>query len=98
MQQQHFLDFARVDVGAAADDHVLAAVLEREESVLVQRAHVTGEEPAVPQGCGAGLGIAPIAGHDRVAAHQNFTDFAQRERRAAGIRDPDLDRCLGHAY
>jgi hypothetical protein len=31
--QQHFLDLARIDVAAAADDHVLGAVLQRQEAV-----------------------------------------------------------------
>ena len=34
--EQDLLDLARIDVGAAADDHVLGAVLERKESVCIQ--------------------------------------------------------------
>src|ERR1700751_1923348 len=34
MTQQHFLDLARIDVAAAADDHVLGAVTQCQKSVL----------------------------------------------------------------
>src|SRR5712691_13316130 len=40
--EQHFLDLPRVDVGAAGDDHVLGAVLEREIALGVERADVAG--------------------------------------------------------
>ena len=48
-RQQHLLDLARVDVGAAADQQVLAAVLQGQEAILVQAADVAGPEPAVAQ-------------------------------------------------
>ena len=48
-RQQHLLDLARIDVGAAADQQVLAAVLQGEEAVVVQAADVAGPEPAVAQ-------------------------------------------------
>ena len=38
MGEQRFFDFARIDVGAAADDDVLAAVFEGEETFFVERA------------------------------------------------------------
>src|SRR5918996_813906 len=46
MAQQHLLDLARVDVGAARDDQVLGAVAQREEAVRVDRADVAGVQPA----------------------------------------------------
>jgi hypothetical protein len=47
--QQHFLDLARIDVGAAADDHVLGAVLQRQEAVGIEAADVAGMQPATAQ-------------------------------------------------
>src|SRR5262249_39435186 len=43
------LDLARVDVGAAGDDHVFLAVSDVQVSVLVQVPDVPGMEPAVPE-------------------------------------------------
>jgi hypothetical protein len=40
MLQQHLFHFARVDVGAAADDEVFAPVFERDEAIFILAAHV----------------------------------------------------------
>ena len=47
MRAEDFLDLARVDIRAAADDQVLLAVRNVEVAVLVQEAHVTRVVPAV---------------------------------------------------
>src|SRR5205085_7064158 len=47
MPRQHVLDLHRVDVLAAADDHVVHAAGHVELAVGVQPAHVAGEVPAV---------------------------------------------------
>jgi hypothetical protein len=44
---EDLLDLARVDVVAAADDHVLLAVDDEEVAVLVDAGHVARVEPAV---------------------------------------------------
>jgi hypothetical protein len=44
---EDLLDLARVDVVAAADDHLLLAVDDEEVAVVVDLAHVAGAEPAV---------------------------------------------------
>src|SRR5690606_40538532 len=56
--QQHVFDFARIDVGTAADDHILRPVPDGEEPVLVQRADVAGMQPASAQRLRGGLGIS----------------------------------------
>ena len=53
---ERLLDLPRVDVVAAADDHVLHAVDDEEVAVLVAVAEVAGVEPAAPHGLGGGLG------------------------------------------
>ena len=42
MLEQHLLDLAWIDVGAARDDDVLGAVLEREIAFRIERADVAG--------------------------------------------------------
>src|SRR4051812_41282080 len=50
------LDLAREHVEAAGDDHVLGAVDDVPEAVLVLTGDVTGVHPAVAEGLGRGLG------------------------------------------
>ena len=47
MLAQHRLEVARVEVEAAADDHVLAAVEQGEEAVVVEAADVAGADEAL---------------------------------------------------
>ena len=47
---QHRLEVARVEVEAAADDHVLAAIDEREEAVVVEAADVAGADEPLARG------------------------------------------------
>ena len=59
------LDLDAVDVLAAADDHVLLAVGDEEEALVVEVADVAGVEPAVGvDRLGGGLGLVPVAGHE----------------------------------
>src|ERR1700683_3083987 len=66
--QQNFLDLARIDVAAAADDHVLGAILQREEAFFIECAHVAGMQPAGAQRLGGRLWIIPVAFHHHFAA------------------------------
>src|SRR5580692_9576222 len=52
MAQQNLLDLARIDVAAAADDHVLRPVAQRDEPVRVHAAEIAGMEPAAAQRLG----------------------------------------------
>src|ERR1700739_3691499 len=65
-----------VDIAAAADHDVFGAVTQREISPFVERAHVAGVKPAVLQGAARGIGVVPVAGHHRVTAADDLTDFA----------------------
>ena len=53
---EDLLDLARVDVVAAADDHVLLAVDDEEVAVLVDGRHVAGVQPAVADRLGGRVG------------------------------------------
>jgi hypothetical protein len=94
MRLQHFLDLARIDVGAAADDQILRPILERQESVAVLRAEIAGVQPAAGERIRRSLGVAPIALHHRRPAHQYFADGAGDERRIPRAADPDFDARL----
>src|SRR6266536_1587932 len=89
--EQHFLDLARIDVGAAGDDHVLGAVLEREIALRVERADVAGVQPAAAQRCRARFRVAPITRHHHVAAAQNLPGLAGRQLAVLRVGDLDFD-------
>src|ERR1700726_3771877 len=67
------LDLGGIDVPAAADDHVLDAVDDVDEAVLIHASGIAGMDPAVAQRRRRLLGLVPIAQHGVGAAH---TDLA----------------------
>ena len=84
------LDLGRVDVLAAADHHVLGAVDDVDEAVLVPRRHVAGPHPAaaVAEDLGGEVGPAPVADHVRRALDDDLADGrAVARRRDAGLVD-----------
>ena len=82
MLEEHLFDLARVDVVAAADHEVLAAVDDEEKAVLIDVSEVSGVEPAVAEGLGGGLFPAEVALHHVVAADDDLADvvLARRQR------------------
>src|SRR6266508_5309327 len=70
--QQHLLDLARIDIGAARDDQVLGAVLEREIAVGIEDADIAGVQPAAAQGLCTRIRVFPVAGHDHIAAAKDL--------------------------
>ena len=61
-REQQFLDLARIDVLAAADDHVLEPALDRAVAALVHRAQIAGVQPAVGvDGRGRRAGVLEVA-------------------------------------
>src|SRR5712691_6985484 len=87
------LDLTRVDVEAASDDHLLLAIDDEEEAVLVDIAQVAGVEPAAFEGFDVGLGLVPVTLHDIVATNHDLTDvvLARGELLVVDVEDPDLD-------
>ena len=84
------LDFDRVDVLAAGNDHVLDAVDDEDEAVFVHVTAVAGVHPAIDHGAGGLLRPLPITHHDIVAAHDDLTDGAEGNRLVVGIDDAHL--------
>ena len=89
--QQHLLNLARIDVHAARDDHVLRAILERQEAIFIEAADIAGVEPAALEGGRVGLGVLPVAGHDDFAPHAHLAGLAGWERVVVLIDDLDLN-------
>ena len=79
------------DVLAAGDDHVLLAVGEIEEAVLVHVADVAAAQPIAEEGGARLLGVAPVAARDLGTAQADLAAFAGRERAAVLVADLDLD-------
>src|SRR5207302_1321397 len=84
------LDLERRDVLAAADDHVLEAVDDVEEALLVEDADVARIEPAVAECAPCRLRILPVAREDLRAADDDLAGLAGRHGLSIGIDDPDL--------
>ena len=88
MLVEHLLDLARVDVVAAADDHVLLAVDDVEVAVVVDAPDVAGAEPAVGVDRGRRrVGTAPVALHHVVPADGDL----------AAVQQAHLDAVHGQA-
>jgi len=78
MRDNHFLEFAGIDVVAAAEDHVLFAVNDRKKTFGIHHADVAGVKPAVTKGFGGRLGAVVITFHHVVAADHDLAAFAAR--------------------
>src|SRR5712691_5249684 len=93
-EQQH-LDIGGIDVEAAGNDHVLLAVEQDDEAVLVDAAHVAGlEEQAavlvVPEEVARLVGLLVVALHHHLAAPGKLADLALRQHLALLVEDHDL--------
>jgi hypothetical protein len=64
--EQHGLDFARVDVLTAPDDHFPAASLDADVAAFIHRPEVAGAQPAVVvDRRRGGLGVTEVSGMTR---------------------------------
>ena len=97
MAVQRLLHLGAVDVLAARHDHVLRAVDEEQEALLVEVAQVPGHVPAVAQRRLRLRGLVPVAGGDVLAPDLHLADLAGRARLAGHRVDRphlDADRAL----
>src|SRR6185437_8893973 len=96
MAKQNFLELARVDVLAPANDHVLQPSLDRAIAPCIHRTEVAGVQPSfrVDRRPGGSL-VLEISMHDVIAARAYFTDLADRDRLSCARID-DLDLDIGH--
>src|SRR5277367_4016113 len=99
MGVKKFLDFARIDVFAAADNHVFQASGDAEIAVGAHGCKVAGVQPAFGvNGAGGGVGVLIVTFHIGVAAGAELALFADRDDRALGGDDFDLGFRAGAAY
>src|SRR5579872_4088621 len=75
MGVENLFDFARVDVLAAANDHILETTDNAHVALGVHHSEIARMQPAAGVDCfGGALGLLPIALHHRIAA---ATDLAR---------------------
>ena len=97
MQQQHLLHLPGIDVRPAAHDQVLAAILEREESVGVEGAQVSRPKPAVAQRARGAFEVVPVARHHHLAAHAHLAYLARWQLAPAIVADRNAHHALRQA-
>src|SRR5579871_1069870 len=95
--EQHLLDLARINVGAAGNDHVLGAVLEREIALGVEDADIAGVQPAALERGFARLRIFPVTRHHHVALAENFAGRVRGQGAILRVRNLHLDASEGPA-
>src|SRR6516225_4696824 len=95
MAVEKFLDLARIDVFAAADDHVLDAADDVAIALGVDSGEVAGMHPArrIDRLAGARF-VIPIAEHHGIAARQQLARRAGRHDAPLAIDDFHLDMRL----
>ena len=83
---EHLLDLARIDVEAAAKNHVLLAVHDRVAAVGIPHPDVAGVEPAAAQRLLRGVGSLQVALHDVVSADADLSHGHVGRQHANRIR------------
>src|SRR5690606_6072304 len=73
MSRQGTLDLSRIDIVAAANDHLFAAAEQIEVAVLVDAADIASLEPALMAARGALRRIVKITRSSEVATDEDFT-------------------------
>ena len=83
MRGEGRLNVRRVDLGAAAVDHVVGPAEHVQVSLVVAAGHVAGVQPSVAQGGRGGPRVSPISAGDHRSGNQQLTLV----RDAAGVID-----------
>ena len=84
MRGDHDFEIARIDVEAARDDHVLAAVHQLQEAICIEASDIAGADEAfargiAPFGLGGLVRLIMIAVHHRRRMTDDFTDSARAD-------------------
>ncbi|MNT16146.1 hypothetical protein D3C72_1512350 [compost metagenome] len=85
MSSENVLDFGRVDVLAATDDHVLEPVDDEQITLLVHIGGVAGVQPTLTQGVGGFFRFVPVALHDVRPPDDDLADRTARHLTPVGI-------------
>ena len=87
------LDLTRVNVLAAADDHVVTPVDDMQEVARVAVADVTGMEPAVDQRFRRFFRESPVPAHQPRSAQYDFARLSLSQQLAVFADDTELVSC-----
>src|SRR5579872_824403 len=90
MTGQHILDLARVDVGTAADDRVMAPVEQTKLAASVDEADVAGAQEPVDESGRIRQIVSPVALHHDVSAHADLAGLALWNLGAFRVEDADF--------
>ena len=93
--EQHVLHFARIDVVAAGNQHVVLAVDQIEEPVLVHVADVARVQPPASKGSRGRFRIVPVIGHRLRSAADDLAALSGRERTILFVEHRGLDNGKG---
>src|SRR5437588_3112413 len=77
---EHFVDFAWINIFAAANNHVALAVDDEKESILVAITNIAGMKPAVAKGLLSSFGTLEITFQNVLAAQHDFSEFPVANR------------------
>ena len=91
MTREHRLDLDRIDILAAAHDHVLEPIDDMDIARLVHPADVARMHPAAAQRRGGFLRPVPIAEHHALAARHDFAVGPDGDLLIMLVDDPQLD-------
>src|SRR5690606_6028895 len=100
MLVEQILDFQRVDIVAARNNDVLLASDNEDIAIFILISKVAAQPALRREARRRRLGIAPVAGADRVAGNANLADLARRQLVARIINDANgrsADRQAGGA-
>ena len=97
MAKNGVLDFGRIDVLAARDDHVLHPVMDKQEPVLVEIACIARIEKSVADRLLRGFWPVPIAFHDKVGLDRDLANLAGWHRISLRIHAANDGPGIWHA-
>ncbi|MNL58138.1 hypothetical protein D3C87_1817510 [compost metagenome] len=88
MGEEKLFQLTRVNVLAAANDHVLVTPGDAHITLVIHARQITGVHPAcLIDGLRGAFGIVPVTQHHAVAARAQLTDGAARNQVAGVIDD-----------
>ena len=90
MCHQHFLDFARIDVHAPGDDHILLSIDDINVSVAITLGHVPDRHPAVAEDALGFHRLVPVAAEHEGRTTEELADLPGSALGTILADDPDL--------
>ena len=97
MREKRVLNFRRIDIFTARNNHVFDAVMDEDIALIIEEAGIAGIKPAVTHRIRRRFGFGPIALHIGFGAHDYFADLALRNILAVLIDNAYLDAGIGLA-